>query len=80
MMKFEKKILTIILSAIAIIAGTILFLEKKHNDQKYYEIKRIIDEDFNDSDDEDSDLILVSRYEKALLKFQPKFQLENFND
>ena len=79
MMKFEKKILTIILSAIAIIAGTILFLEKKHNDQKYYEIKRIIDEGFND-DDEDSDLILVSRYEKALLKFQPKFQLENFND
>lgn len=79
MMKFEKKILTIILSAIAIIAGTILFLEKKHNDQKYYEIKRIIDEGFND-DDEDSDLILVSRYEKEQLKFQPKFQLENFND
>ena len=80
MMKFEKKILTIILSAIAIIAGTILFLEKKHNDQKYYEVKRIIDEAFNDSDDDDSDLILVSRYEKELLKFQPKFQLENFND
>ncbi len=73
MMKFEKKILTIILSAIAITAGTILFLEKKHNDQKYYEIKRIIDEDF----DEDSNLILVSRYEKELLNVQPKLQLEN---
>jgi len=78
MMKFEKKILTIILLAIAIIAGTILFIEKKHNDKNYYEIKRIIDEGFNDSDDKDSNLILVSKYEKELLK--PKFQLENFNN